>query len=106
MAPSTVVARSSWAESVYWSTSWSGLPTASSRPCWSQATWSHIDRIVSVAWLTMTTVLPWARKSANFSMHLAWKLASPTASTSSTSRMSGSTLIATENPRRTYMPDE
>ena len=44
--------------------------------------------------------------SANFSLHLRWNASSPTASTSSTSRMSGSTLIATEKPSRTYMPDE
>ena len=53
-----------------------------------------------------TIVLPCWRKSAIFSEHLRWNSASPTASTSSMSRMSGSTLIATENPSRTYMPDE
>ena len=55
---------------------------------------------------TITIVLPLSLRSANFSEHLRWNCSSPTASTSSTRRMSGSTLIATENPRRTYMPDE
>src|SRR6185312_11352781 len=83
-----------------------GRPTSTSRPASSQATVSHSVRMVPIAWLTTTTVLPARRNSANFSMHFSWKAASPTASTSSTSRISGSTLMATENPRRTYMPDE
>ena len=37
---------------------------------------------------------------------LARNASSPTASTSSTSRISGSTFTATANPSRTYMPDE
>ncbi len=40
------------------------------------------------------------------SMHLRWNGSSPTASTSSTSRRSGSTWTATANASRTYMPDE
>ena len=40
------------------------------------------------------------------SKHFCWKAASPTASTSSISRMSASTWIATEKARRTCMPDE
>ena len=63
-------------------------------------------RMDSEAWLTITTVLPARRKSENFSKHLRWKAASPTASTSSTRSTSGSRWVATENPRRTYMPDE
>src|SRR5207249_4729511 len=35
-----------------------------------------------------------------------WRASSPTARTSSTSSTSGSTLMATENPKRTYIPDE
>ena len=35
-----------------------------------------------------------------------WKASSPTASTSSIRRMSGSTVTAIANPRRMYMPDE
>ncbi len=63
-------------------------------------------RTVEREWETMTIVLPRARRSANFSAHFRWNCSSPTASTSSTRRTSGSTLMATENPRRTYIPDE
>ena len=59
-----------------------------------------------IAWLTITTVLPALRKSANLSMHFCWNAASPTARISSTSRISGSMLIAMAKPSRTYMPDE
>ena len=39
-------------------------------------------------------------------MHFFWNSASPTASTSSISRISGSTWTATANPSRKNMPDE
>ena len=73
-------------------------PTAISLPCSSSASWSHSVRIVPSACDTTTMVLPLSLSSANFSEHFRWNCSSPTASTSSTSRMSGSTLIATEKP--------
>ncbi len=39
-------------------------------------------------------------------MHLVWKNASPTASASSTIRISGCTLTAIANASRTYIPEE
>ena len=65
-----------------------------------------MSRIVPSAWLTTTIVRPSSLNSLNFSMLRRWNSSSPTASTSSTMRMSGSTLIATEKPKRTYMPEE
>ena len=47
-----------------------------------------------------------ALRRGNSSKHFCWKSASPTASTSSISRMSASTWIATENASRTDMPEE
>ncbi len=47
-----------------------------------------------------------SRKRPNVSKHFSWKLWSPTASTSSSSRMSKSTWIAIEYASRTCMPDE
>ena len=77
-----------------------------SLPCSSSATSSQRLRTEPSACETITIVLPLCLSSANFSEHRRWNSSSPTASTSSTSRMSGSTLIATEKPSRTYMPDE
>ena len=51
-------------------------------------------------------VVPARRSSFSRSMHCSWKAASPTASTSSTSRMSGSRCAATAKPSRTYIPEE
>ncbi len=83
-----------------------GSPSAILWP-WSNTTArSQIWRTRSVAWETTRIVRPsrWSRLIR--SMHLRWKASSPTDSTSSTSRMSGSTLIATAKPRRANMPDE
>ena len=44
--------------------------------------------------------------SAKTSKHFSWNRASPTASTSSMSRMSASAWMATANASRTPMPDE
>ena len=49
-------------------------------------------------------VRPSSWNSFTRSRHFCWKRSSPTASTSSTSRMSGSMLTATEKPSRTFMP--
>ena len=81
-------------------------PTSTSVPWSSQAAWSQKVRICSRPWDTTTTVRPWSLSWANLSMHLFWNSMSPTARTSSTRRMSGSTWMDTEKPRRTYMPDE
>src|ERR1019366_1304603 len=59
-----------------------------------------------MSWVTNTIVLPWSRNELKTSKHFCWNAASPTASTSSISRMSASTWIATENARRTYIPEE
>ena len=63
-------------------------------------------RTLSRSWVTSTIVRPSLRNSTNFSRHRFWNVTSPTASTSSMISSRGSTLIATENARRTYMPDE
>ena len=81
-------------------------PSFSSRPWLSSATVSHMAATDGSEWETMTTVRPPARSSSKRCTHLRWNASSPTASTSSTSRMSGSTLMATAKPRRTYMPEE
>ena len=83
-----------------------GWPICISRPWLNHATRSQRFCTAARPWLTSTIVLPLLFSSANFSLHLRWKASSPTASTSSTSRTSGSTLMATEKPSRTYMPDE
>jgi len=52
------------------------------------------------------TDVPERRNRRIVSMHLVLKATSPTLSTSSTSSTSGSMWAATENPSRTYIPDE
>ena len=66
-------------------------PTSLSLPWSSQATSSQKVRICSRPWETTTTVRPSSRNSANLSMHRSWNSMSPTARTSSTRRISGST---------------
>ncbi len=56
--------------------------------------------------MTITIVIPFAFKSLNLAKHLAWKFASPTANISSINKTSASTLIATENAKRIYIPEE
>ena len=56
-------------------------------------------------WLTNSTVLPLRRETSSiFPRHFFWNSASPTARTSSTTRISGSRCAATANARRTYIP--
>ena len=57
-------------------------------------------------WLTNTIVLPSSRKRSNVAKHFSWNAWSPTASTSSSSRMSKATWIAIEYASRTCIPDE
>ena len=63
-------------------------------------------RTVGRLWDTSTMVRPSARSSEMRSQHFIWKPSSPTASTSSTMRISGSTLMATAKASRAYMPLE
>ena len=60
--------------------------------------------IVVELWLTNNTVCPSAAIFPIFPRHFFWNAASPTASTSSTIRISGSRCAATANPRRICIP--
>jgi hypothetical protein len=66
----------------------------------------QIRRTAARSWETKRIVFPDARNALIFAKHLCWKYSSPTARTSSTRSTSGSTWIATANPRRAYIPDE
>ena len=57
-------------------------------------------------WLTNSTVRPERLTSLILPRHFFWKARSPTASTSSTSRISGSMCEATAKASRTNMPLE
>ena len=59
-----------------------------------------------MSWVTSTTALAADTISMTRVLDFARKLASPVASTSSSSRMSGSTEVAIANPSRARMPDE
>ena len=58
------------------------------------------------SWETSTIVLPRALNSWILPTHRCWKASSPTASTSSIRRTSGSTVTAIAKPSRMYIPDE
>ena len=83
-----------------------GSPSATSRPWLSTTPRSQMLRTVSAECVTRRMVRPSFWNWLTRSMHLRWKRSSPTASTSSTTRTSGSTFTATAKPSRTYMPDE
>ena len=70
--------------------------------------WTSIgsDTTAPMLWLTNSTVRPWRATVPILPRHFFWNAASPTASTSSTTRMSGSRCAATENASRMYMPLE
>ncbi len=57
-------------------------------------------------WLTKITVRPPCATELIFPIDFCWNWRSPTESTSSTIRTSGSRCAATANASRTYMPDE
>jgi hypothetical protein len=57
-------------------------------------------------WLTKSTVRPLRSTSSIFPRQRRWNSTSPTASTSSTSRISASMWAAMANPSRRYIPDE
>ena len=66
----------------------------------------QLARISCGACETSSTVAPRSRNSCSRWSHLATKPASPTASTSSRIRRSGTQAVAIEKPRRASMPDE
>ncbi len=59
-----------------------------------------------MSWVTKRIVRPSSFIRWKTSKHFCWNDASPTARTSSISRMSASTWIITLKARRTCMPDE
>ena len=67
---------------------------------------SQSSRTMFMSWLTTSIVIPRRSSSLIFAAHFARNGASPTDSTSSTSRTSTSTWIATENASRMNMPEE
>ena len=84
----------------------SGVPDVATRPFSSSIARSQ-RRSTELGSCETNTIVPPARlKSQIRPWHFCWKASSPTASTSSSSRMSGWMCIATEKPRRRYMPDE
>ncbi len=66
----------------------------------------HSLRMLSMLWLTNTTVRPLPPMSCILPRHFSWNEASPTASTSSTSRISGCRCATTEKASRMNMPLE
>ena len=76
------------------------------RPASSRIVRSQSRAIAGMLWDTKSTVRPFRPTSCILSRHLRWKATSPTASTSSTSRISGSRCAATLNASRRYMPEE
>ena len=66
----------------------------------------HRASTAAMLWLTNRTVLPPVpATSPILPRHFRWNSASPTASTSSTTRISGSRCAATANASRTLMPE-
>ena len=85
----------------------SGLgPSRMTRPLSSRIVRSHSRATACMLCETKTTVRPDAPKSCIRPRQRFWNSASPTASTSSTSRISGSRCAATANASRTYIPLE
>ena len=71
----------------------------------STARWQK-RRTAAMSCVTKRIVLPSSRSRLKTSKHFCWKPTSPTASTSSISRMSASTWTITEKASRTCIPDE
>src|SRR5437870_13714458 len=88
------------------STTWGAGPLATTPPWSSQTADSQSCRMACGACDTRTSVVPRRRIASIRSVHLRWNSMSPTESTSSTRRMSGSTSVATANPSRATMPVE
>src|SRR5687767_11151844 len=98
-SPGTLAAR-------YFATTSEAAPSATRRPPSIQHTLVHSFVMAPMLWETKTTVLPSLAMSFSLPRHFAWKLASPTARTSSTNRISGSRWAATAKARRMYIPLE
>ena len=81
-------------------------PWAFASPWSSHVASSHSCDTRSMLWVTSTIVTPRDRSLFRCSKQRRWNSSSPTAITSSTIRICGSTCTATENPSRTYMPLE
>ena len=92
--------------SLYWRVIDAGSPMSITRPRSISIARSQKRSTEPMSWVTNRIVRPAAFRRVNSSKHFCWNDASPTASTSSISTMSASTWIATENARRTIMPDE
>ena len=83
-----------------------GAPSMAFRP-WSTKSARSQNCSITANWCETMRRLTFSRRfSAMRSTHFAWKSRSPTARTSSTSRISDGTCAATANPRRTTMPVE
>ena len=82
------------------------VPSNSTSPPSMKSARSHSSTTAWAEWLTKSTDAPVERISSMRAKHLRWKASSPTASTSSTTRMSGSTWMAAAKARRAYMPLE
>ena len=67
----------------------------------------HRRRTCSLLWDTIRTVTPWSLISSWMRRSHFWRnMKSPTDSTSSTIRMSGTMMVAMANAMRATMPDE
>ena len=83
-----------------------GLPSASTRPFRRKMARFESCLTRPRSWETNRTVIFLSRSSSNLRMQRLANTASPTASASSTIRMSGLTWMAVENASRTYIPLE
>ena len=90
----------------YWSMTSPVAPMVLISPLSSQTAVLQRRATDSMLWLMKTTVRPLRPISLILPRHRRWNSASPTASTSSTRRMSASRWAAMAKPSRRYMPDE
>ena len=81
-------------------------PSSSSRPPWMSSAREQVATMALRSWLTKSTVRPSWLTSPMRARHFSRNLTSPTASTSSTSRMAGFRCAATENASRRNIPLE
>ncbi len=83
-----------------------GSPINFISPFSKKITLSQNSFTVAKSWETKTMVASFLLNSWNLAKLFSWKEASPTAKTSSTSKISGSILIATEKAKRSCIPAE
>ena len=88
----------------YAPTTWCDGPSLMTVPLFKRMDRSHRRVIAGMLWETKSTVRPRCPTSSILPRHFFWNAASPTARTSSTSRISGSRCAATAKARRRYMP--